>query len=136
MKNYEFIPGISVGPFKFGSPISTYLDKYICQYYPAESEVGWESYVFKKPLINVYTENGLIHAIKCEKFCIIGRVNIIGMDLISLVKTLGVNYDFSEKIFIDSDDGYQDVFDFDKFGLQVWVVESKVVTVFCSKIYE
>ena len=128
----KWIPMKSVGPFKFGSLIQKYHEKFCLKRIPDEynEKVGWDVYGISDEDIRIYFEEGKIEAVSCETNCIYKDIDMIGMAIEELINILGNEPDVvgSEEL----SDGQQEVYDFDKLGLQLWVKKGIVVAAICN----
>ena len=140
MNNYTLIPFKSVGPFRFGTKISDYLENSVYNYIQKKDpdETNWDCYEIESPKLDIYVENGLIQSIACYKKCILNGKNIIKIKIGDFISHVNEYPDLNQTdaIFIGNEEKPQVVYEFDKFGLQVWVKEGIIITVYCSPYIE
>ncbi len=125
----------SVGPYILGSPISNYLfDDIEFEFLKANGSDDWDCYRNKNDKFDIYIEEGLIISISCEKTCFYEGVNIIGIMIMELTKLIGEfpNLNITDAFEMHSDNTVQIVYEFDKWGIQVWTKKGKIVNIFCS----
>jgi len=123
----KWIPLERVGPFKFGCSIKEYVQKYGLVNIPEEynEKVDWEVYKFCEG-DRIYTENGRIISVLCSSNCLYKGRNLIGMPIDQIQVILGCKPDNVE--MLELSDGPQKIYDFEKLGLQLWVMGGNVVT--------
>ena len=138
MKEYTVIPFVSVGVFKFDTPIKEYLQNSLYSYtQQGVQENGYDYYSIIEPQLSITCENGNITAIMCHKCCYINNRNLIGLSLSQCKKILNAEPDSYDFIQVGYDDEKpQTVYDFDSLGLQIWVANQKVVSVSCFSFTE
>jgi len=133
----KLIPFISVGEFKFNTNIENYTSIYKFAYSPCDDITGWDKYKSNEFMFEIYTLDSLIVSIACRKQCIYKRKNLIEMLINDFISTYKINPDKIEKMFIGNEKKAQKIYEFDSLGLQIWVRDTKIVTIFCSpKIIE
>ena len=128
----NLIPFKQVGPFCFHKDILSYKD---CEFefVPCDDKTGWDVYKLRHEGIELYTENNTIVSIACRKEIYFKGANLIGLAYDKLTNEFNLTpTGEADKIYIPSDDDYQDVVEFDEIGIQVWIKEDKIETVFCS----
>lgn len=123
----KWIPLKKVGPFKFGSSIKEYVQKYDLVNIPEEynEKVDWGVYKFLEN-DRIYTENDKIVSVLCSSNCLYKGRNLIGMPIDQITIILGRKPDNVE--MAELSDGPQKIYDFEKLGLQLWVKGEYVVT--------
>lgn len=128
---FEIIPFKSVGPFKLNNNVSTYAN-YNLTFHKENDSTGWDAYNLDDK-ISLYTDGELIVSIACRVACSLQGDLLVG-EQFSQFLTVRQSYNIShDKIYMPEDDNYQDVYDIDEFGLQLWVRNDIIVTVFCSR---
>jgi hypothetical protein len=133
----EIKPFIGLGEFDFGKKIDPYFDKYEFEYFKCDDATGWDTYKIVDLSIEIYTENGTIVSIACRKNCSLNGINIIGKNLVDFYNSLNINPNRPiDKIYVKEGEHYQDVIEIPEFGLQIWVYEEEIKTVFCSPLIE
>ena len=138
VRKWEYVPRKSYGPFKLGDRISKYLDMmeenfgYI--YYKKSKRPGaFHDYVITSLGISLWVRYGIIRVIRFEKIFMFRGYNLIKMDYAQFLEIFNVvpdNVDY--KLPIEQKNGrckWQDVYDFDSLGLQLWVWRDRIVTV-------
>ena len=139
----NLIPLKSVGPFKFGDNILKYKNlDLIEEFYNEFDKFDYEvdRRVFKlledeKYEIRLYTENDSIDTILCDKYLFYNDINLIGVKFEEFEKIIDSKYD--EKSIEKVIDENQDVYEYVKLGLQVWVDNNgRIVTIICGPFIE
>jgi hypothetical protein len=138
MQEYRVIPFVSVGVFKFDTPIKEYLQNGLYNYVQqGVQEDGYECYNIVEPQLSITCEYGNIAVIRSHKYCYMNNQNLIGLSLSQCKKILNAEPDSHDFVQIGYDDEKpQTVYDFDSLGLQIWVANRKVVTVSCFGFIE
>ena len=127
------VPHQSVGPFRFGVQIAEYLESWPLVFFGRGDSSGYDSYLLDSIGVSLYTEEGRLEAVFCEKECVYRGRNVIGMAFqdfethanVIAVETPGI-YEF------EADDVNQKVYEYDAIGLQVWTKHGCVVAVIAS----
>ena len=132
-KFFLWIPLVSVGPFKFGDDINNYFVQYRLKQIPEEynEKVNWDVYALPNEELRIFSENGRIVAVACEKICAYEDLNIIGMKMGKVAQAIRIEPDFIETEELTG--GPQDVYDYDALGLQLWLKDGIVVKAICSE---
>ncbi|MCP4350392.1 MAG: hypothetical protein GY795_33405 [Desulfobacterales bacterium] len=130
----EWIPLKSVGQFVFGTPIDEYYKKFSLKPIPEEyyEGVGWEVFGISGEDLRLYFEKGRLKAVLCKESCLYRGMNLIGMAIEEVTDMLNEEPDIMEPEELS--DGWQEVYDFENLGLQLWVKKGTVVTAICSDI--
>ncbi len=131
---FEFIPLKKVGMFLFGSSIKNYVEDDFKKVINND-KTEWDSYFYKDTGLVLYTEKESIVSIACHKECVIGGVNVIGMQIGEFVNNYNYYPDLNltDTIFLSNDKTKPHiVYEFDKLGMQAWVKDGLIVSVFCS----
>ncbi len=113
--DFEWIPFVGVGVFKFGESIDDYLNKGMVRYVPDEDSDSSESgyYEALDNTLIVYTDRETIDMFSCHEKCIFKGVNLIGLSLTEFAKLLGGVTDHEM-------DGDKEVFKFQKVSAMIW----------------
>jgi hypothetical protein len=132
MMTINLIPFKQVGPFAFLEDIKSY-EGFAFDFIPCDDKTEWDVYKLKEEGIELYTENNSIVSIACRKELYYKTVNLIGISFDSFLSKFNLKTTGEvDKIYLPNDDDYQDVIEFDGIGIQVWLKENKIETVFCS----
>jgi hypothetical protein len=124
---YEWIPRKKVGPFVFGSPIKQYIKKYRLSAVPEEynPKVDWA--VYSTDIDDrIYVEEGRIVSVSCSSSFIYKEKELIGIPFGEILSYLNCQPDSVDKAELS--DGFQDIYEFDQLGLQLWVKEGDVIS--------
>ena len=138
VRKWEYVPRKSYGPFKLGDRISKYLDMmeenfgYI--YYKKSKRPGaFHDYDIRSLGISLWVRYGVIRVIRFEKRFMFRGYNLIKMDYSRFIEIFNVvPDDIDYKLPVEQKNGrckWQDVYDFDCLGLQLWVWRDRIVTV-------
>lgn len=133
--NLELIPFKKIGDFTFGESINPIIEKYNYDFSPVD-ESGLKSFILPDIGISLYVENETIEYIACRQICNYKGRNLIQMNYDDFVFHVGIAPNGEKDQVYMSDDEIQDVYDFDDIGLQVWVMDRKVVTVIAFPFIE
>ena len=139
---YEWIPKVRVGPLKFNSAISPYVENGTLIPAPFDDDInnlgntpGEDRYTYPDDdETDVYVENGQIESIACYNQCVLRGRNLIVLDI-------GLDYERVREL-IGSEPAcgptiqpvineLQEVYEFEVAGAQIWVKARKVVSIFC-----
>ena len=137
-KHYIFIPNISLGVFKFNNNIEKYIHQFDFEYSQVEPDYDYYVYEFEHPNINVYVEEGIIETISCREKCIYKGKNIIGMKIQKFINLSSAfpNLNLTDTTYTDEEnknkDNPQIIYEFENLGLQAWVKNGYIKSVFCS----
>lgn len=130
--NIELLPFQKVGPFGFRESIQSY-QHYDFEFFKCDDKTEWDLYSFEEEGIELYTEGDLIVSIACRKSLNYRGVSIIGLGLETFLETFNLKPSSDpDKIYMADEDAYQDVFEIDDIGVQLWCKVRVIVTVFCS----
>lgn len=135
---YQLIPKESFGAFRFESNIRNYA-AYTMRFIP-KTDVNdlWDTYELTDPLITIYTdEHGTIRSIRSDSACFYREMNLIGLSYAHFLSAIQQKPDTIDRIYVPTQNSkgqYQQVYDFDDLGLQVWVHRGKIRTVFCNAV--
>lgn len=142
VNEWEYIPCKSYGPFMFHDRISKYLDMmeenfgYI--YYKKSKRPGaFHDYDIPSLGISLLVRNRVISVIRFEKIFMFRGYNLIKMDYSRFIEIFNVvPDDIDYKLPVEQKNGrckWQDVYDFDSLGLQLWVWRDRIVTVMACR---
>ncbi|MDD2797224.1 MAG: hypothetical protein PHV20_01385 [Bacteroidales bacterium] len=134
MEKLELIPNKSLGFFKIGDNIESYINL------PHDVETrenicfSYKSYNFYTLNVIIWTEENIIETISCNFNCYWNNCNIIKMPFEEFCAKYNIRPDKFENIYIIVNERGQNqkVYDFDVLGLQIWVWRKKIVTVLIS----
>lgn len=132
---WNWFPGLGLGPFKFNSNISDYLDTYRLEKELEEVDItDWITYEVPNTEISIDVEDGLVASISSYDFFCYKNENLIGMQLNKLLELMSPHkYEVGETI--EYDDGeIQTAYEFDDLGLQVWESVGLIVGAACREI--
>lgn len=126
------IPLEKVGDFIFNSNINDYKSTYSFKYYKADDATEWDTYILENS-ISIYVEKDKIESIVCRDELIFKGRNIIGMKITEFRNYYNLQeVEEPEKMYLD-DNEFQEVYEFDNIGLQVWCEDQVIVTVIATK---
>ena len=132
----SWTPSESVGPFPFGSQLTAVANESAVEEIPEEfdRDVGWRVFRLSgNDDVRIYTENGAIQAVACERVCLHEGVDLIGLSLAEFERHLGaVHQEEAEPIELDS--GIMEVYEFDSLGAQAWLEDGLIVTLILSAV--
>ena len=131
MEKMILVPNTSVGMFMIGDHISNYLDYPHVVEKHQEKEYSYDSYIFFNPNIILWVEDNKIETICCKKECYWEGNNLIKMPFEKFLLTYSLKPNKPDSIYllVNGKGQNQLVYEFDKFGLQIWVWRKKIVTV-------
>ncbi len=119
------------GEFILGVSITKYLQKCFTMKVYKEKVYTNECYIFENDNVEIWCENGIINTIRCDTYCIYNGYNLINMNFNDFL--LRFKWEPSDKDMIYlSNNGKgqnQQVYEFEKEGLQIWVWRDKIRTV-------
>lgn len=131
------IPFKSLGPFHFDSMYADYESKYEFEYVPADEEDEWDTYMCEEPAMEIYVDEGVVVAASCWESCIYMGKELIGMEIPAFEKFAGCKFDHKEKVDLGAEEGgIHTIYEFDDLGLQLWVREGEIVSVFAGPSLE
>jgi hypothetical protein len=145
---WTWVPCISIGPFRFGEPISQYIEKYKLVEIDSYSELVlgenfYEWMRLKKSSENayiiphydfaftIYTKNEIIDTIGIDTYLYYNNQDIIGISLEYAMKII------KKSVWDEMDqqevlDDIQNIYYFYDLGLTLWTLDNKVVTASCN----
>lgn len=126
-------PFISVGPFFFDKSVDDY-QSYDFVFEPSDDKTEWSEYDLPEFGLTLYVENGLIVSINCNKQCWLNGINLIGYNIYEFAEQFGLPIEDREfdQLYTANLDQYQDVYEFDELGMQIWSLKGVIQTVICS----
>lgn len=127
------VPNISLGPFVFGSEVAAYIDKFGARLEVDPDAGHLELQTYSLPNTDGYlgVENGILISVTVRKGAFYKGVDIVGLRISELDSLLGCSADdCGPAVEYDSGEA-QTPYDYFEFGLQVWTVAEKVVSVSC-----
>lgn len=133
MMDLELVPFERVGEFVFESSIYSY-NQYDFIYYEEDESTGWSRYSLENKGLDLFIEDGLITTIACSKYCFHKGKNLIGLSISEFcnLHKLSLNGREKDRLFMPGSEVYQDIYEFDELGLQIWSHEGDIVSVYCS----
>jgi len=126
----EIKPRKSVGPFKLNTNINKYR-RYNLIFYYSDDITGWDTYTLDHRF-SIYTERELIVCIACRVSCALNGVTIVGGKYTDFLSAFHPTNIIQDRVYMPGDDDYQNVYDVDEFGIQLWCQDDKIVSVLCS----
>ena len=137
-ESYNWVPNVSVGEFRFGTPVSDYVDVGRVTKRTYDPELGggdWYADENDDPVITV-DEHGLINDILCYDGLFYRGRNLIGLHIEEVVKVLGQSPDeYGEPVELDDDD-VQITAEFEDLGLQLWLRDGVAVSAVVAPAFE
>lgn len=130
---------MSVGGVLFGDSIDNY-DNRQHEYEDKLLSDVYHSYAFADVPITAFVDgDGRIESVRCDNECIWQETNLIGLEYDKFVDIYSEKPDKVDALMVTSADGQsaqeQDVYDYDELGLQLWILDNKIVTVMAT-VYE
>lgn len=128
---YEWIPKKRIGPFVFGKSIDKYIREYELTIVPEEynRKVDWA--VYKTIDDNrIYVEDKKIISVSCSSTCEYKGCELIGKPIDEILRHINCQPDSVEKAELS--EGVQEIYELDQMGLQLWVKDGLVITVFVN----
>ena len=127
---FEIQPYIGIGPFMLNTNIDSYSD-FELVFYNSDDTTGWDTYELDNSF-SIYTENGIVVSIACRALCVLCGVFVVGGHYSDFLKTFHITEITHDQIYMPEDDDYQDVYDINDLGIQLWCRYDTIVTVFCA----
>jgi hypothetical protein len=147
---WKWVPCVSVGPFKFGTPIHNYLEQYELyeedDYYRLANEKrlfpklnSWDHFKDRNQYLTlkydhsfiIYTKNFLIDDISIRTYLYYNNCDIIWKQLDEVMKIIGrSSWDYEDSQEIE--DQSQQMYIFYDLGLTLWTFEGKVENASCD----
>jgi len=133
----ELVPNISVGPFKLGSKINRYLhlQPETTHFDHIDKKSIFDSYDFYEYGIFLTVQKSIIRDITCKKECFWKNRNIMKMNIEEFLTIFELKKPPKDIVYTPAgkvNGQNQEVYDFDGYGLQIWVWRKKIVTVIVS----
>ena len=137
MEELELIPNVSFGMFVLGDSIDKYLSLSHTVEHIEDEFFSYDDYEFPELYVSMWVENQKINTIRCETYCFWQNENLIGMTYDRFLLLIGGRQPDGEDVCnvpVSKDRGQnQKVYDFDDFGLQIWVWRNKIRVVLITK---
>ncbi|MFB6319586.1 hypothetical protein [Saccharicrinis sp. FJH54] len=128
----ELIPFNRVGLFVFKENIEAY-SAFDFSFTECDDITSWDVYELEEVGIDIYTEKNCIVSIACRKELFFNGTNLIGLSFSTFTSKFNLKPSGeTNRIYMPVDDDYQEVVEFDEIGIQIWLKENKILTVFCS----
>lgn len=129
----KFIPFKKVGPFVLGDKVKYYINKHNFIISKGHESTNWDCYELVDEGIELYVEDDIVVSIACRKECYLNGFNLIGMNYHTFLDKFSLPENREhDSAYMASDDDYQDIYEVDEMGVQIWCKKDKIVTVFCS----
>lgn len=123
--NWE--PLVSVGPFKFDTPIQKYIEPYNLHFVEAADDtVNWDTYATYDEDIYIDTEDSKIVGISCYTNLYYKGINIIGLSLSKVREILGSEDEVGDQL------GEKIPIEYYTLSLQLWVQNGYITNVTCN----
>src|SRR5262245_11715067 len=100
---WQWVPGISVGPFTFGDPVARYHGLQKCE--PDGSSVDWDTYACPDVESRIVVQDGRIINVHCLDEVEYRSRNLIGMQSSDVRKLLGTESEKEENALYYNDLG-------------------------------
>lgn len=137
MEKLELIPNVSVGMFVLGDNINKYLNLPHTVEHIEDEYLSYDDYDFPEQYVSMWVENQKIDTIHCDRYCFWQNENLIGMSYDRFLLLIGGQKPDVEDVCylpISRDRGQNHkVYDFEDFGLQIWVWRNKIRSVSITK---
>ncbi|QFT30987.1 hypothetical protein FIV00_10905 [Labrenzia sp. THAF82] len=135
---WEWIPGIGVGPMKFGAPIKNFIERFELKLHVPEGTTPeeWGSFIIQDFVKSVTTEHGLIQTVECEDYFGFRGKNLIGMSEEELIAHMGSDPDKIGVGVLYENGSVQTPFDYDALGLIVWFEDEKLISAAAMEIID
>ncbi len=136
--DWEWIPNRSLGPVAFGTPIDGYLemlDLREAQHDDFSGPPQPPHYEASGLDLNIYLEDGLVDTLISHEVFFFKGVNIIGLSKEELTELLGREPSETDEIDLSESDEEPPylVYDYEGWGLQIWLLDDKVESASCSQ---
>lgn len=122
-----------VGSYIFASEAYLYLDK-VLSISERNTDTDWITYRMPNG-IDLYIEDGLVTAVCCREVCLYKGLNLIDMSFSDFLRLFDLEYPEKpdDRLFMANFGDLVDIYEYDDFGLQVWVYNGAVANLICSK---
>ncbi|MFB6340996.1 hypothetical protein ACE1ET_04715 [Saccharicrinis sp. FJH62] len=128
----ELIPFNRVGLFVFNENIEAYSE-FDFSFTKSDDVTNWDGYELEDEGLDIYTEKNCIVSIACRKELFFKGTNLIGLSFNTFTRKFKLKPSGeTDQIYMPVNDDYQEVIEFDEIGIQIWLSENKILTVFCS----
>ncbi|MEX3009257.1 hypothetical protein [Hoeflea sp. TYP-13] len=131
-----WIPGESVGPIVFGSPVKSVSSFLTIERKNFDQEPEDETFCDANDEWMISAENGYISAIDCFRKCFYEGVNLVGLPIEDCLELLGCDRNKTVDDTVWFEDGDQDVYEIDSLGAQIWVFKGRVLSISVMEIYD
>ena len=119
---WDWTPGESVGPFRFGDPAAELIELYdLVKQEPDCSIAYWETYRLPGWESTMMVEDGRISAVCCWDSCLFEENELLGMSFTVARELLGPEDSFGEGV------GFGYAAYYARFGLTLWVEENDII---------
>ncbi len=127
------VPNISLGPFVFGTEVAAYIDKFGARLKVDPNAGPLELQTYSLPNTDDYlgVENEILVSVTAHKGVFYKGVDIVGLRISELESLLGGPADDCGPAVEYESGEVQTPYDYFEFGLLVWTVAEKVVSVSC-----
>jgi hypothetical protein len=127
-----WIPGESVGPFRFGEEADRVIkQERLIKLEPDIATADWDTYAVPNCESRVYVKNGKVTAVLCEESLYYKNVELLGLSLDEIRNILGKEDELVENR------GLGDAVYYDRtFGLTLWTIEGLVNSATCESFAE
>lgn len=125
--NYQWVPNDRIGPFAFGTLANQYIEHYGLIPVPEEYNQKVDWIVYKTNTDDrIYVEDKKIVSVSCSSTCIYKENELIGQPVDKILEYLNCEPDSIESAELS--EGFQEIYEFDQLGLQLWVKDGIVIT--------
>lgn len=119
---WDWIPGESVGPFRFGDPVADLIELYnLVKLEPDCSVTFWDSYEMPGWESRIAVEDERVSSVCCWDSCLFDGNELLGMPFIVARELLGPEDGLGEGI------GSGQAAYYDRLGLTLWVEASGII---------
>ncbi len=140
MKNgdWNWTPGIGVGPIKFGVPIADYLSDFDLELvnYEEPGEPETDAYEVPGQDKAIWVEDGRVDSINCDDFFGYKGKNLIGMSEKEFLAHMGQEPEEIGSSVEYENGSVQTPYEYPDLGLQIWFEDGKVVSAMVSEIVD
>ena len=120
--NWDWIPGVRVGPFFFGAPLPHVEDVELCLLEPDYEDADWQTYRVGDEEARVSVRDGVVTDLECTKSLkYLGRSELLGLSTTAVEALLG-------KVLVQTeqwDDGTT-MYEVESLGLTLWIEGERV----------
>ena len=131
--SWNWIPGILVGPFRFGSDASDVIARYnLRQLEPACSDAFWDNYEIPGYDSQMTVEDGKISSVACYEYLYHGGFNLIRLNLKRVEEILGLQGIAETRPYIEG----MRVTYYDSLGLTIFSCDEIIDSATCNEVQE